>query len=229
MERLLWVLANPLAAQNPRQKISLLLSQFQPKFGIPSYGAAELKGALQFIGELDPNAKAQTMPFYVAPVLHQPNDLHETRTLIGVKDLDLHSASRLKPIDANLDKPAWEAFWQLYNLVQTQHQVVPYNSSEASEGEDVGTSGPDTAEIIACFDDELHPLVQQLLTHGVPFGQEGSFFLMHSGKFTAEAALGFEAARIFINPLSPADKQAFEAAGYHEVAPADFTLDMVTL
>ena len=229
MERLLWVLAHPLAAQHPRQKISLLLSQFQPKFGIPSYGAAELKGALQFIEELDPNARAQSIPFYVVPALHQPNDLYETRTLIGVKDLDLHSASRLKPTDADLDKPAWEAFWQLYNLVQTQHKVVPYNSSEAPEGEDVGTSGPDTAEIIACFDDELHPLVQQLLTHGVPFGQEGSFFLMQNGKFTAEAALGFEAARIFINPLSPADKQAFEAAGYHEVAPADFTLDMVTL
>jgi DEAD/DEAH box helicase domain-containing protein len=229
MERLLWMLATPLAAQHPRQKISLLLSQFQPKFGIPSYGATELENALRFLGELDPNARAQANPFYIKPALHQPNNLYETRTLIGVKDLDLHSASRLQPTATDLDKPAWEAFWQLYNLLQMHHQVVSNTPSEAPTGDDIGSSEPEKAEILACFDDDLHPLIQQLLAHGISFGQEGSFFLMQSGKFTAEAALGFEAAKVFVNPLSLADKQAFEAAGYHEVAPADFTLDMVTL
>lgn len=229
MERLLWALAHPLATQRPSHKISLLLSQFQPAFGIPSYGAAELKGALQFTGKLDPSARAQAMPFYVAPILHQPNDLHETRMLIGVKDLDLHSASRLHPTTADLDKRTWEAFWQLYNLVQAQHQVVSPAPTEALGESNQQASVPDTAEILAYFDEELHPIVQLLLAHEIYFEQEGSFFLTQNNKLVAEAALGFEAAKIFIQPLDLANKQAFEAAGYHEVAPADFTLDMVML
>ena len=79
--------------------------------------------------------------------------------------------------------------------------------------------------ILDNFSDELHPIVNFMLEHSIPFDHDGGFFLRNeSGKAIAEAELGIEAEKVVFLPLTEQDHQKFVSAGYKIVSPEDYIL-----
>ena len=79
--------------------------------------------------------------------------------------------------------------------------------------------------IIDNFSEELHPIVNYMLKHSIPFNHDGGFFLKNeSGKVLAEAELGIEEEQVVFIPLSEQDHQKFISAGYKVVSPEEYIL-----
>lgn len=79
--------------------------------------------------------------------------------------------------------------------------------------------------ILDNFSEELHPIVNYMLQHSIPFDHDGGFFLKNeSGKVLAEAELGIEDEKVVFIPLTEQDHQMFVSAGYKVVSPEDYIL-----
>jgi len=79
--------------------------------------------------------------------------------------------------------------------------------------------------ILDNFSEELHPIVNYMLQHSIPFDHDGGFFLKNeSGKVLAEAELGIEDEKVVFIPLTEQDHQKFVSAGYKIVSPEDYIL-----
>ena len=62
---------------------------------------------------------------------------------------------------------------------------------------------PQGDNVLDNFSDDLHPIVNYMLEHSIPFDHDGSFFLRNeSGKVLAEAELGIEVEKVAFLPLT---------------------------
>jgi DEAD/DEAH box helicase domain-containing protein len=228
MERLLWVLGNPLEDQKKHQKVGLLLSLIQDQFGKPSLDSQQLKQIWKFDTPIDDNVQATDLSagnFYIISNCNLACGFGDLRIAIKVNDLNIESRGRIKEIEGGLEKPDWQYFWQIYNLIQ---ENCTLGFGESTQSED---PRPDQEEqdfsCLQYFDDDLHPIVMTLIENHISFNREGSFFIEKDGILYAEAAIGFANKKIFINPLSEDDRIAFISSGYKELKPNEFKIDMV--
>ena len=84
---------------------------------------------------------------------------------------------------------------------------------------------PQEDNVLDNFSDELHPIVNYMLEHSIPFEHDGGFFLRNeSGKVLAEAELGIEAEKVVFLPLTEQDHQKFVSAGYKIISPENYIL-----
>ena len=228
-ERLLWILAHPLEKDKSAAKVALLFALRQEKFMEPSLDAVDIDAYLLSNRTLDPKQRAseiKTGNFYVLPEIPDFTAVATLKLAVKFSDLAMRPTVQVSDTPRMYDKAQWEYFWQVFNLIQgdcsfIEANNVHYQPQEATEG--IHTQQYDCLEY---FDEILHPVVRLLVDHQVEFNREGGFFLELNGQF-AEAMLGFENKKIFINPLSESDKMLFEQAGYTEIEPANFKIDQV--
>ncbi len=225
-ERLIWQLSNPLSENAVLQKIGLYLSLRQIEFGKPSADESEilevLKNPFQLMdGILMAKNKVQGK-FYIFP--ENPivsSDFVATKIGVKVADLTFQSKIGIKQVLDNLDKTQWEYFWQQYNLIQHQCELV---TEEAAKEIVPDIIEPDKYECLKYHDEELYDIVKQLIDNDIPFERDGGFIVESNGKF-AEAMLGFHEPKIVIRPLSNDDKKIFKELGYKEIEPSNFNLN----
>ncbi len=221
MERLLWYLSEPLNL-HMNNCTGLLLIHFQEQFGIPSINNEEGSTYLSHEGYLlDKSSRAsktQGGDFYIIPQINALDEVFFNYRL-AVRVFDFQLRANLISVQKGLrflPKKDWELFWRVFNLAQFSLQ----ESIRENEEED------DLNDCLVYFDPMVHSIVNQLIYHKIPFEKEGGFLLKAENTF-AEAMLGFENQKIFIEALSPEDKELFLKAGYREVLIKDFDIKML--
>lgn len=232
LQRLLWWLENPLSEQNAMKKIGLKLSYCQEKFGNPSIDVEQIEGALKLSSSFwktsfDVPDKSKGN-FYVFPRFSAA-ETDFAYLLMGIKlsDLSLKASIRLSGISGNLEKSKWESFWQLFNLVQSNCQLLKEETTfSLMEHIDFQEEG-DKYSCLAYQDESVHEIVKQLIDHNIPFNEEGGFFIETQKGCYAEAIFGLEAQKIVISPLSDADGKIFAEAGYREIQASHFNIQHI--
>jgi DEAD/DEAH box helicase domain-containing protein len=223
MERLIWVLNNPLIANNVDKKIGLYLSLLQLEFAKPSCDNDEVETWLENgtgikSDEIAVNKKDGA--FYVFPKIYIDEDeFLKTTTAIRISDLDVKSKTIVAKDIISIDKEKWENFWQIYNLIQV-NTIVQFES----EVEILVTE--DKYECLKYHDIHLHEIIRLLIDNDIPFEKEGGFFINFEGGF-AEAMLGFNDPKIVILPLSKEDEGIFKLEGYQILSPELFKINMI--
>ncbi|MBS1636193.1 MAG: DEAD/DEAH box helicase [Bacteroidetes bacterium] len=226
MDRLLWLLSNPIEIMKRQQKVGLFLSLFQSNFATPSVDEVDIDKVLGSPNQIDSSIQAKIKSqgkFYTFPEVFDNTNFGNIKTGVKVLDLEIKAALWIKTVSDNLEKDKWENFWQVYNVIQ-EHAVL-YNEVSQSPV-DNSEMESDKYECLKYHDVSIHSIVKQLIDSKIPFNLDGGFFLEHNGIF-AEAMLGFESAKIFIGPQSEADAKMFIEAGYKEVKASDFNIKMI--
>jgi DEAD/DEAH box helicase domain-containing protein len=211
MERLLCLLAYPIRDQRQQAAWSLYLACFQKKLFQTSFDTPTARQVAAFTAP--PTAahpyirgKEQLNDGYMLADLWPDNALFQSRLLVNLSEQPPLAGLREIPANTDLDRADWQAFWWLHNLRQ-----VGQPTGLAAEL----PPSPSTDDVLIYYDQPYHALIEQLLVQGISFGEDGSFFLLGDrGETLAEAVLGFETAKLVIDPLGEADRRAFLEAGY---------------
>lgn len=129
-ERLLWLLSNPLEAKAQQRKIGLMLALHQQQFGSPSSDNDTindlLKDPLKSIDNSLMAVERSGGNFYVLPEVYITDDFAKTKVAVKISDLSVKSTISVNNIIGTLDKVTWERFWQLYNLIQENCELVEF-------------------------------------------------------------------------------------------------------
>lgn len=224
MERLVWMLLNPLLEQHSREKIGLFLSLFQKEFAKPSINKAEIETVLLKAAEMPTIDQVATDKangeFYVFPDIQiDTSDFVKFISAIRLSDLEIRSKLFVSEITDAIPKELWSQFWQIFNLTQSQCHVI-FGDDE------INPEKHDKYECLQYHDESLHNIVRQLIDNAIPFEKEGGFFYKYENSF-AEAWLGFEEAWIVIHPQSDEDQRIFAEAGFTIVNPEDFNINAI--
>ena len=240
LDRLVWVLENVTVPLDMDAAIRYYLSCFQTKFGSI---ALKEKDVIALIKN-----QQSTSNFSIknkgAEAYCSLNELQVAHTLFDfnlfsrVKDFQFQSSLLVEKTANDFDKDSWSAFWYLFNLLQLidakayhlerqgdffQFQLLNPSAIETT------VEVVDNTEVLQYYDDEYHPIINQLIQHQIPFSQDGSFVLMNEGEddVVAEAVLGFQKEKIVLEPLDEEYLQIFEDLGYTIVEIANFDITMV--
>lgn len=78
------------------------------------------------------------------------------------------------------------------------------------------TSADDSEdEVYMLYDESVHPVLDYLKAHSIPFSQDGGFTLLDDQEHVlAEAELGIESEKVVFLPFSSESEKAFKEAGY---------------
>ncbi|HRH02319.1 MAG TPA: DEAD/DEAH box helicase [Bacteroidia bacterium] len=119
------------------------------------------------------------------------------------------------------DKSNWELFWQVYNLVQFHDYLELEREIKAESKVD------ELTEILSCFDKQYHPIVTALIGKKIPINSEYDFELLKDDTIVAQATLGSEQKKFFINPFNDESREEFLKAGYKEIKIDEFNIDNI--
>jgi len=127
LERLIWLLSNPLDSQIRIKKVALMLSLRQQNIGMPSIDENKIEDYLnETISNPESSLVAQNKAqgnFYIFPELPLNSEFARVKLAVKVSDLSVKSNISVSNVVTSLDKKAWESFWQLYNLIQ-EHCII---------------------------------------------------------------------------------------------------------
>lgn len=225
LERLIWLLSNPLEEFQTKKKIALALSLHQPIFASPNIDNDKIDLFLN-----NPNIDSDISTknkgngqFYILPEFpFTTTDFFTIKLAVRLIDLDLKASLAINEIIDNLDKDKWDSFWQLFNLIQSEIQMSNHSNNEDIKLEEQIIF--DKYECLQYHDLEVHNIVKQLIDNNIDFNQDGGYFIEDNGLY-AEAMLGFENKKIVIRTNSLEDKKIFEKAGYIEIEPESFNIN----
>jgi DEAD/DEAH box helicase domain-containing protein len=128
VERLLWLLSNPLEAKARHKKIGIMLSIKQQIFGKPSIDIDSIDELLMNpLKSIDSSLVAKDKSngnFYVLPEVFIKNEFTLTKVGVKINDFSVKSSISITPTVSTLDKEVWEYFWQLYNLIQENVELI---------------------------------------------------------------------------------------------------------
>lgn len=226
MERLLCLLAYPIRDKYRQGSWSLFLACFQAKPFQHSFDTPTAQRVANFAHR--PTAEppyirgnAQLADGYMLADLWPENPLFQSRLLVNLNEQPILAGLHEMAKQGDLDRPDWQAFWWIHNLSQFGQP----GQSEAEQAVLIPVE-----ELLTYYDEPYHELVRQLVAQGIPFGEDGSYFLLgDQGEQLAEAVLGFAAAKIVIAPLDIADRNAFLKAGYRIYTLDSFSLTDLSL
>jgi DEAD/DEAH box helicase domain-containing protein len=225
LDRLIWILMNPLPDHQVNKKISLYLSTLQKNFAKPSIDEVDLNKYLTKNESIDENQMASNLSkgeYWVFPnVQIKEADFLTCKTVVRISDLDLRSQIFVRQDLKSIEKDPWEAFWQIYNLIQSNTKIQ-YDEFDAIE------QSNDRYDCLDYHDSRLHSIIKSLIDNNIEFNREGGFFISFNGGF-AECMLGFDDPKIAILPLSEEDEKILKENGFQIIAPEDFHLNLLTL
>ncbi len=234
--RLLWLLKNGYRADNLLENFHAYLFCLQEAVGKVSLSEAHVDDFLRTGMPLDgyPHfADQQGNSFLFLPIPTESEHFH-FRLFLRMRNLELQGGVLIRHRGDGFPKADWDTFWKVFNLIQlagvrykveeSEQDMEPALLEAPAAEEDV--QSPE--EIIRYYDEEYHPLVQQLLEAGIDFSRDGSFVLTdEKEEVLAEAILGFETARIVLGPLSEEDAAAFRERGYKIMEPENFDVNLI--
>jgi DEAD/DEAH box helicase domain-containing protein len=227
LERLIWLLLNPLNATGIRHKIAFMLSLRQSVLGQQAIETGEIEKFVHHLIKMPSDVSAENKKagnWYAVPELPELPSITTLKLAIRLSDLDIKSSLSVIPANQPLIKEEWENFWALFNLIQfncINLDAMPASNKQPEVGEFY-----DKYECLANYDEDLHPIIKQLIDENIAFENEGSFFLSPGNAFP-EAVLGFRDKQLFMRPLSEEDKTAFLNAGYTEIDPSQFNIQKI--
>jgi DEAD/DEAH box helicase domain-containing protein len=223
LDRLIWMLMNPLPEDNTDKKTALYLTILQKDFAKPSCDEEDINNYLNQTESIENDKIAQRMTdgaFYIFPnVQMMIPDFLAFKTAIQVSDLNLKSNILISLRITSINKEPWETFWQIYNLTQSNTQIQ-YESIEPQIQEN------NDYDCLIYHDPKIHHIIKQLIDNNIVFEREGGFFISNNDNF-AEAMLGFNEPKIVILPLSDEDEKIFINNGFEIIAPESFNLNML--
>ncbi len=227
-ERLMWGLMNPTEKSLPSKRIAYMCFLRQKSFGDPSIEEATIDKFLvsryEAKGRVNQNEETRAGKFYVFPELPDTSIVAKVKCAVKVSDLSMKASTFPLNHTEDIDKLTWEQFWRVYNLVQGDCLIV--DSAISLKDDNLLSFDEDKYGCLAYFDEDLHSIVKVLIDNNIPFDEEGSFFLNELDPFP-EAALGFRTKKIFIKPQSSEDRAGFINAGYVELHPVDFQINLL--
>lgn len=217
MERLLFFLLHPLPKDAVEKKVALHLLTFCKNLGQPSADVKDIETIFSKPWEsLESGLSATDKKdgnFYILTDVNDHSwDFASIRFGIRLKDLQKKVSLFLQEKQGALDKSEWESFWQFFNLVQSDIELITTRSPEL--GIEADTVGP-SYDCLAYFDHQLHEVVKIFIDHGLTFDPEGLFYIEYMGEY-AEAQLGLHDQKIFFLPYSDHNRDIFLKAGYTE-------------
>ncbi len=223
LERLIWMLLNPLNEHNREKKIALCLATLQKEFAKPSCNESDLNNCLSQHGKIESSTMATNLKdgaFYVFPdVQMEFENFITSKTAVRVSDLKISSKIYVSPQISSIEKDEWENFWQIYNLIQF-YAEIKYGVSE----QELFTKNK--YDCLVYHDPQLHDIIKQLIDNNIEFERDGGFILSTNDGF-AEAMLGFHKAKIVILPLSKDDELIFLKEGFKIISPQEFNINLV--
>jgi DEAD/DEAH box helicase domain-containing protein len=223
LDRLIWLLLNPLSEHNSEKKIALYLTALQREFARPSCDEADLDNYLSQNGRIENSNMATNLKdgdFNIFPEIQIDKENFITcKTAIRISDLVVKSKSYVSPEITSINKEDWEFFWQIYNLIQTNADI----QFEFAGGEELIH---DVYDCLVYHDSRLHDIIRQLIEYNIEFEREGGFFIATQDGGFAEAMLGFKEPKIAILPLSEADELIFRQEGYQILSPEMFNINI---
>lgn len=219
MDRLIWLMQNPLPEHQSIKKINLFLSLLQTNFGRPSVNSNEIETVINQFSDWPAAEKMATNlangDFYIFPDIQMPKaGFVSLKAAIRVADLQMQARIFVDNAISEIPKEEWMQFWQTYNLIQSNCLV-----SFETESQDKYVN--DKYNCLQYYDQSMHQIVRWLIDNDVQFENEGSFFLNFNDTF-AEAWLGLESLKLAIHPLSDNDRNIFAEAGFTVIEPNDF-------
>lgn len=229
MERLLFFLKHPLEINNTKQKIALGLSLLQLNFAAPSIDTAEIENMLnKGLDTIDQNKKATDLRsggFFVFPEIGCISEFARMAIAVRLSDLEAKGTLKISQLEADLDKAQWELFWQAFNLAQSFTTLVQHPEEKDTQPSPQSSEN-EMYDCLKYHDESVHHIVKLLIDNNIPFNLDGGFYIEYDGEY-AESMLGFENKRIFISPLSENDRILFLKAGFKEIKPEDFNLNVL--
>jgi hypothetical protein len=223
LERLIWMLLNPINEHNREKKIALCLATLQKEFAKPSCNESDLNNCLSQHGKIESSTMATNLKdgaFYVFPDVQVDFENFITiKTAVRVSDLEVSSKTYVSPQITSIEKDHWEIFWQIYNLIQFNTDI----NFEVNEQELVAQNKYDC---LVYHNPQLHDIIKQLIDNNIEFERDGGFILTTNDGF-AEAMLGFNDPKIAILPLSEEDEMVFKREGYQILSPEMFNINMI--
>ena len=136
-------------------------------------------------------------------------------------NLNIKAAVFQNQPDGDYDKSNWELFWQVYNLIQF-HDYFELEREDKTE-----SKADELTEILSYFDKQYHPIVSDLVAKKIPINTEYDFELLKDDTIVAQATLGSEQKKFFINPFNEESKEEFLKAGYREIKLEEFNIDNI--
>lgn len=229
LERLLKFLQFPLpASPHFTGSWALYLGLFQQKLWLPSYAPQDLLKAMDDTHHQENyHAATNARDGWVLFDGVARNPVFALKTLVNLPLRQ--AASRLELLQTKaLDKSTWNAFWNIYNLIQ----FFPINNFSAllphiglPEVPPSGESDYDLDGLLKLFDEVYHETLRHLVASGkVSTTQDEiglNVLLDDNGKQLAEANLIIDEQKLVFAPLSEEDKQVFVQAGYTIGTSAD--------
>jgi DEAD/DEAH box helicase domain-containing protein len=139
-------------------------------------------------------------------------------TFTEMKSLSTKSFSTINEDINEWNKENWEFFWQVYNLMQFS-QLKSEGTTETI------VNDSERIKILENFDDSLHPIVNQILDNGIEINTLSDFNLMQDGEIIADAELGSNSKKFFMNAFTEEEREKFLQAGYQEFTLENFEIN----
>jgi DEAD/DEAH box helicase domain-containing protein len=148
----------------------------------------------------------------------------DCKIFISLKDHQIISKIEIPLLNTNYNKKSWEHFWTMFNWIQFSWK--DYNIQLNNRQQTEQSPNSTTDDILDNFDASLIPIVKKLISHNIDFNKESSFCLEdENGGIVAEAALGIQSKKIFIDPYGEESRLKFIEAGYSEVKIDHFNIN----
>ena len=227
LERLLWILSNPLESQSKDKKIALSLVLQQTEFSKPSIEQDQIKEFVKKPFEkIDNLTQAHNLKqgdFYVIPELQFKFKFASFFLGVNLKNLNVQASIGIKEINEDLNKEDWQSFWQLFNLIQEDYQIVE-EDIDLEDNLDDTIKNENKFDCLKYHEVELHDMLKQLIENNIPFDYEGGFYIEHEGIY-AEAMFGLINHKLVYKPLSTEDHEIFIKAGYKLMDITNFNIN----
>ncbi|MFT5913390.1 MAG: DEAD/DEAH box helicase domain-containing protein, partial [Paraglaciecola sp.] len=225
MERLFWLLDNP---NKPLQTfVPQFLYGFQKKLNAKMYEISDFEAAQENGFDL-----TNTIITRKDGALIYLDNLPTTeffKPFLGniTPKLGLYGGLYLKLNNGGFDKKSWEAFWHLYNLLQSV-KMITFEVEEENIHQGIPmTSNESTSDVLEEFDESFHEIIIALKNANILFDGLSPFVLMDKNREIASAGLGIPEHKIAIDVFEE-DKKYFEKAGYQIFNIDDFFIDLIT-
>ncbi|MGK0365672.1 MAG: DEAD/DEAH box helicase domain-containing protein, partial [Saprospiraceae bacterium] len=239
LSRLLWLMTSP-TEHHIAATIKTYLFCLQSKFGEYLLEEKNVKSAIatnQFFTMFDTKYrdKGGNGFCYLADLPATISDF-QVQLALRLKDFSPLFSLFVKQPNEGYDLSSWNVFWQLFNLLQLiveQPDDLEYLSKEdgfilrstLKEEEDLTI---ENEEVFEYFDEEFHPIIEQLLAHNLPFDKDGSFVLLDElENVVAEGILGFSSMKIVFEPFEDYES-VFKEMGYKILLPSEFTDELIS-
>jgi len=220
LSRLFRLLLSPSAALKPNLWSSILLFNSQSNWLEKCFTRESVERSIN-LESLDHLVSTKSNPKeYAELTLLNLNDEATISGFIVPETFEVKVLSNFKKV-SGWEKDNWELFWQYYNLFQFHgiNSVLEERTVKIEkEPQD------DSLAVLDNFNPALHHIVKELIKFEIDFNIEFDFDILEDEVIVAQAELGSELKKFYINPYDEESRDKFDSLGYSEYTPENFNI-----